>query len=124
MENLFRTGLAVIVAGLIGFPNLGDTESDFPPGGFEYHDETVASEKLPPGVRKEVETLLRKGRSGYQGCAVHANACARLCGLKYRDKVRQELCFKTRNCRETWNRCIVRVQDAYPLGGFRENTNP
>jgi len=37
MKNLLRTGLAALVAGLIGSPALADTESYFPPGGFEYH---------------------------------------------------------------------------------------
>ena len=124
MKNLLRTGLAALVAGLISAQAMADTENGFPPGGLEYHDETVAVKNLPPGVRKEVETILRKRKAGYRSCAVHANACARHCGLKYREKVRQELCFKTRKCREAWNTCIVRVQDAYPVGGFKENTKP
>jgi hypothetical protein len=124
MKTLFRTGLIALVAGLISSPAMADTESYFTPGGFEYHDETVAVDMLPPGVRKEVEKILRKRKAGYRSCAVHANACARNCGLKYREKVRQELCFKTRKCREAWNTCIVRVQDAHPVGGFKENTKP
>ena len=124
MKNLLHTGLAALVVGLAVFPALADTESDFPPGGFEYHDESVELEKFPPGVRKKVETLLRKRKSGYQSCAVHANACARHCGLKYRDKVQQKLCFKTRKCREAWNICIAKVQNAYPVDGYKSNIKP
>jgi len=36
MKNLFRTGLAALVAGLIIAQAMADTENGFPPGGFEY----------------------------------------------------------------------------------------
>ena len=122
MKTFFCAGLAALVAGLTINPAPADTGHSIRPGVFDYPDETVETGQLPPKERKAVETILRKRKDGYRGCGVHANACARQCGLTYREKVRQALCFKARRCLENLDACIAGIQDAYPVEGYRIET--
>lgn len=124
LRCLWYAGIATLAMGLMSIPAMADPESFINASDAEYQYETPDIAEFPPASRSEVEKILKKRKSVYQRCQVSARACGINCVRKYREKEQQALCFKANRCQSTWDKCVGKIQNDYPVDFLKEGKHP